>query len=81
MPCKKKYLFVSIGDKTCYFLAYDMTDTKEQYDVDDFLIRTKESIGKSPKHFTTDRLPASLNHLNKYLIKIRINDILHFLNL
>ena len=55
---QKKYLFASIDDKTRYFLAYDMADSKHQHRADELLIRTKEAIGKFPKHFITDGLPA-----------------------
>ena len=54
----KKYLFASIDDQTRYFLAYDMADTKFQHNTDRLLELTKNAIGKSPKHFTTDGLPA-----------------------
>ena len=54
----KKYLFASIDDQTRYFLAYDMADTKFQHNADRLLELTKNAIGKSPKHFTTDGLPA-----------------------
>ncbi len=55
---QKKHLFASIDDKTRYFLAYDLTDTKFQHNADHLLELTKNAIGKSPKHFTTDGLPA-----------------------
>ena len=55
---QKKYLFASIDDQTRYFLAYDMADTKFQHNADRLLELTKNAIGKSPKHFTTDGLPA-----------------------
>lgn len=54
----KKYLFVSIDDKTRYFLACDVTDTKFQHNVDRLLDLTKNTMGKSPRHFTTDGLPS-----------------------
>ena len=54
----KKYLFASIDDQTRYFLAYDMANTKFQHNADRLLELTKNAIGKSPKHFTTDGLPA-----------------------
>ena len=55
---KKKYLFASIDDQTRYFLVYDVVDTKFQHNTDRLLELTKNAIGKSPKHFTTDGLPA-----------------------
>ena len=54
----KKYLFASIDDKTRYFLAYDVADTKFQHNADRLLELTKNAIGKSPRHFTTDGLSA-----------------------
>ena len=35
-----------------------MVDTKFQHNADRLLELTKNAIGKSPKHFTTDGLPA-----------------------
>lgn len=55
---KKHYLFASIDDDTRYWLAYDMANTKFQHNADTLLNKTKDSIGKSPKHFITDGLPA-----------------------
>ena len=55
---QKKYLFASIYDKTCYWLAYDLDDTKFQHNADHLLELTKNAVGKSPKHFTTDGLPT-----------------------
>ena len=52
----KKYLFAPIDDKARYFLAYDVADTKFQHNTDRLLELTKNAIGKSPKHFTTDGL-------------------------
>ena len=37
----KKYLFASIGDKTRYFLAYDVADTKFHQNTDRLLELTK----------------------------------------
>ncbi|MDI1494967.1 MAG: Integrase protein family [Cenarchaeum symbiont of Oopsacas minuta] len=55
---QKKYLFASIDDNTRYWLAYDVADTKFQHNADRLLELTKNAIGKNPKHFTTDGLPA-----------------------
>lgn len=55
---KKICLFAFIDDNASYFLAYDLADTKEHHKADDLLIRTKEAIDKSLKHFTTDELLA-----------------------
>ena len=41
----KKYLFASIGDKTRYFLAYDVADTKFHHNTDRLLELTKNAIG------------------------------------
>ena len=58
MSGRKKYLFASIDDNTRYWLAYDLADTKFQHNADYLLELIKSAIGKSPKHFTTDGLPA-----------------------
>lgn len=55
---KRKYLFASIDDDTRYWIAYDMANTKLQYNADTLLTNTKLAIGKSPRHFITDVLPA-----------------------
>ena len=44
---EKKYLFDSIDDKTRYFLAYDVADTKFQHNADRLLKLAKNTIGKS----------------------------------
>ena len=54
----KKYLFAPIDDQTRYFIAYDVADTKFQHNADRLLELTKNAIGKSTKHFTTDGLYA-----------------------
>ena len=53
---ERKYLFSPIDNKTRYFRAYDVVDTKFQHSADRLLELTKNAIGKSPKHFTTDGL-------------------------
>ena len=55
---REKYLFASIDDKTRYFIAYDVADTKFQHNADRLSELTKNAIGKSPKHFTTDGFSA-----------------------
>ena len=54
-----------------------MVNTKFQHNTDRLLEITKNTIDKSPKHFTTDGLSASTNHLNVYLVK-KLNIILIF---
>ena len=50
-----------------------MTNSKHPHKADDLLIRTKESIDKSYKHFTTDGLAAYTNSSKK----IFGEDVLH----
>ena len=62
---KQKYLFASMDDQTRYWLASDMADTKFQYNADMLLEMTKKTIGKDPKHFITDGLPAYMKSSRK----------------
>lgn len=55
---KQKYLFASMDDDTRYWLASDLADTKFQHNADKLLELTKKAIGKTPKQFITDGLPA-----------------------
>lgn len=55
---KQKYLFASMDDDTRYWLASDLADTKYQHNADTLLELTKKAIGKTPKQFITDGLPA-----------------------
>lgn len=53
------YLFASIDDDTRYWLAKDMAETKFKQNGDTLLKLTKKAMGnKTPRHFTTDGLPA-----------------------
>lgn len=54
----QKYLFASMDDDTRYWLASDLADTKFQHNADKLLQLTKQAIGKTPKQFITDGLPA-----------------------
>ena len=54
-----------------------MVNIKFQHNTDRLLEITKNTIDKSPKHFTTDGLSAYTNHLNVYLVK-KLNIILIF---
>ena len=58
---KQKYLFASLDDQTCYWLASDMMDTKFQHNADTLLEMIKKTIGKTPKHFIINGLPAYMN--------------------
>ena len=62
---KQKYLFASMDDQTRYWLASDMADTKFQHNADTLLEMTKKTIGKAPKHFITDGLPAYMKSSRK----------------
>lgn len=55
---KQKYLFASMDDDTRYWLASDLADTKYQHNADKLLELTKQAIGKTPRQFITDGLPA-----------------------
>jgi transposase-like protein len=55
---KQKYLFASMDDDTRYWLASDLAETKFQHNADKLLEMTKNAIGKTPKQFITDGLPA-----------------------
>jgi transposase-like protein len=55
---EQKYLFASMDDDTRYWLASDLADTKFQHNADKLLELTKKTIGKTPRHFITDGLPA-----------------------
>jgi transposase-like protein len=55
---KQKYLFASMDDDTRYWLASDLAETKFQHNADKLLQLTKDAIGKTPKQFITDGLPA-----------------------
>jgi transposase-like protein len=55
---EQKYLFASMDDDTRYWLASDMADTKFQHNADKLLDLTKKAIGKNPRRFITDGLPA-----------------------
>jgi hypothetical protein len=47
-----------MDDDTRYWLASDLADTKFQHNADKLLKLTKKAIGKNPRQFITDGLPA-----------------------
>lgn len=62
---EQKYLFASMDDDTRYWLASDLADTKFQHNVDKLLEITKKAIGKNPRQFITDGLPAYMKSSKK----------------
>ncbi len=52
------YLFASIDDDSCYWLANDMADNKFHHNTDNLLDMTKKQAGKTPRNFITDGLQA-----------------------
>ena len=55
---KRPYVFASMDDDTRYWIAYEMAETKFQHNADSLLELTREQIGRTPKVFKTDGLPA-----------------------
>ena len=55
---KRPYVFASMDDDTRYWIAQEMSETKFQHNADNLLRMTKGQIGKTPKVFKTDGLPA-----------------------
>lgn len=70
---EQKYLFASMDDDTRYWLAYDVSDTKFQYDADRLLELTKNTIDKNPKQFITDGLRAYMKSSKKIFGKNTIH--------
>lgn len=62
---EQKYLFASMDDDTRYWLASDLADTKFQHNTDKLLKITKKTIGKNPRQFITDGLPAYMKSSKK----------------
>ncbi len=52
------FIGMSVHNEIRYSIAYDVVYTKFQHNADRLLKLTKNTIGKSPKHFTTDELPT-----------------------
>ena len=55
---ERPYVFASMDDDTRYWIAYEMAGTKFQHNADSLLKLTRDQIGKTPKVFKTDGLPA-----------------------
>ena len=55
---KQNYLFASMDDDTRFWEAFDLAETKFQHSADKLLEMTMQQIGKTPKVFKTDGLPA-----------------------
>ncbi len=55
---QKYYLFATMDDDTRYWLAGELTDSKDKHDADNIFRMTKDHAGKNPTVLITDKLPA-----------------------
>ena len=69
-----KYRFAMMDDETRFWIAQEVSESKDRHDARSLLRMAREALGKHPMTFITDGLPAYHDAYKKSFLRLRIQE-------